>query len=211
MKPNALLTALLALTIQGMVQGQTPANQEIKNYEMFFTGNLQKLSLSPDEQAQWQKAENTDEILKQADELAAKAKALREEATRLEQQALIKKIIASEINGRNNHTQYVLTKERADSLYQNSTLNTKEQINSLLVNAGREIKIAKEMREEAYSWANNAARLGTLSNAEEKETLSLTKLAEAVTLLKNVKRYNGSTPSHLRTTPVVLGYTKTIN
>jgi hypothetical protein len=211
MKTNALLTALLALTIQGMAQGQTPASQEIKNYETFFAGNLQKLSLSPDEQAQWQKAEGADEILKQADELSAKAKALREEAARMEQQALIKKIIASEINGRNNHTQYVLTKERADSLYQNSTLNTKEQINTLIVTAGREIKIAKEMREEAYSWTNNAARLGTLSNAEEKETLSLHKLTEAVTLLKSVKRYNGSTPSHLRTTPVVLGYTKTIN
>ena len=211
MKTKALLTALLALTIQAMVQGQTPASQAIKNYEAFFAGNLQKLSLNPDEQAKWQNAESADEILKQADELAAKAKALREEATRLEQQALIKKIIASEISGKLNYTQFVLKKEQADSLYQNSNLNTKEQINVLIANAGREIKIAREMREEAYSWANNAARLGNLSNAEEKETLSLSKLAEAVTLLKNVKRYNGSTPSQLRTIPVILGYTKTIN
>ncbi len=211
MKTKVLLTALLALTIQVMAQGQTPANLAIKNYETFFAGNLQKLSLSADEQTQWQKAENTDEILKQADELSAKAKALREEAAKLEQQALVKKIIASEINGKINHTQFVLNKERADSLYQNSSLNSKDQINSLMINADREQKIAKEMREEAYSWTNNAARLGTLSNAEEKETLSLNKLAEAVTLLKNVKRYNGATPSHLRTTPVVLGYTKTIN
>lgn len=211
MKTKVLLTALLALTIQVMAQGQTLANQEIKNYEAFFTGNLQKLSLNSNEQTQLLKTENADEILKQADELNAKAKALREEALKLEQQALVKKIIASEINGRINHTQFVLNKERADSLYQTSTLTSKEHITTLIANAGREIKIAREMREEAYSWTNNAAKLGTLSNAEEKETLSLHKLAEAVTLLKSAKRYNGSTPSHLRTTPVVLGYTKTVN
>lgn len=211
MKTKALLTALLALTIQVMAQGQTPAHQEIKNYDAFVSGNLQKLSLNVNEQTQVLKAENADEVMKQADELNAKAKALREEAAQLEQQALVKKIIASEINGRIHHTQFVVNKERADSLYQTSTLTAKEHINSLITNAGREIKIAREMREEAYSWTNNAARLGTLSNAEEKETLSLNKLAEAVTLLKSVKHHNGSTPSHLRTTPVVLGYTKTVN
>ncbi len=210
MKTNVLLTALLAVTIQVMVKGQTPVNQAINNYELFFAGNIQKLSLPTDEQNEIMKAEKSDEILQQANDLIERAKDLREEAARLEQQAVVKKIIASEINGRLHNKQFILNKQQADSLIQNSTLSSKEQINTLITTAGRDIKIAKEMREEAYAWTNNAARLGTLSNAEEKETSSLTKITDALTQLKSIKRYNGSTPT--RSIPVNLNsLQKTIN
>ncbi len=92
MKTNVLLTALLAVTIQVTVKGQTIVNQAINNYEVFFAGNIQKLDLPADEQQAALKAEASEEMLKQANELIAKAKALREEAIKLEQQAIVKKI-----------------------------------------------------------------------------------------------------------------------
>jgi predicted phosphatase len=62
------------------------------------------------------------------------------------------------------------------------------QIKNLINSASREIKLAKEMREEAYAWSNNAATLGSLSNAEEKEFLALNKLDEATAILMKSNR-----------------------
>ena len=210
MKTNALLTALLVVTIQVTVKGQTIVNQAINNYELFFAGNIHKLDLPADEEHAVLKAEASEDIQQEAQDLISKAKALREEAAKLEQQALVKKIIASEITGKLHNKQFVTNKQQADSLFHNSNPANKEQINSLIVIASRDIKIAKEMREEAYAWTNNAARLGTLSNAEEKEITSLTKISDAIIQLKSTKRYNGSTPT--RSIPVNLNsLQKTIN
>ena len=143
------------------------------------------------------------ELLKQADGLLLIEKSLRREAKtktgiqktnlsnsadELVKQAELKQIQASEITGKinvekfkqNNITLYTLM-DNTDKIDERITI-VAEDLNS---EAKHAIKMAKEMREEAYSLNNNAAKLGTMNNAEEKETNALNKQDAAISLIKN--------------------------
>ena len=143
------------------------------------------------------------ELLKQADGLLLIEKSLRREAksklgaekttlinsaNELVKQAEQKQIQASEIAGKinvekfkqNNITLYTLM-DNSDNIDERISI-VAEDLNS---EAKHAIKMAKEMREEAYAQQNNSAKLGTMNNAEEKETVALNKQDAAISLIKN--------------------------
>lgn len=141
------------------------------------------------------------ELLKQADDLGLIEKTLRAQAStkkgeekiklvnaanELFKQAELKQIQASEIAGKINHEKYksnsiVFNNMAFTSVAGEIILEKAKEINS---EASHNIKLAKEMREEAYAMHNNTAKLGTMSNAEEKETIALSKQDEAIGILK---------------------------
>lgn len=192
MKTIKLLTAIACFTIPVIVNAQTTVNSSIKNYEEFFLANTQKLNLPEQERSTLVNINDPIEIMKQAEEMEEKAQILRnqaklilQEATKLDKQAIVTKIVASEVSGKLCNEKFILHSQNTDSLIKTAKTNESilSQIKNLIHSATREIKLAKEMREEAYSWSNNAAILGSLSNAEEKEFLALNKLSEAETIL----------------------------
>ena len=197
MKTTRFLTAIACFTIPVIVTAQTTVNPSMKSYEAFFVANTQKLNLPEEERVALVNLNDPIEIMKQAEELEAKAQALRNqaklillEAVNLDKKSEIKKIVASEVSGKLCNEKFVLNKQNADSLINNNKTSaaTATQIKNLINAASREIKIAQEMREEAYFWSTNGAKLGSLSNAEEKEFLALDKLDEAMALLTKSNR-----------------------
>ncbi len=141
------------------------------------------------------------ELLKQANELFMIEKTLRAEAKtkqgeekltllkgadELLKQSEIKQIQASEIYGKLSLEKFksntiVFNKMIFTSIANETILDEAKYLNSEAVYT---FKMAKEMREEAYSFKTNSAKLGTMGNAEEKETLALQEQESAIVLLK---------------------------
>jgi hypothetical protein len=141
------------------------------------------------------------ELLKQADELLSIAGSLKQQASEknqdekeplltaalsLEKQAELKQVQASEISGKLSLDLF----NKNETIYSALMDKVKKEIIqdwaiTLHDEAAYSIKIAKEMREEAYSITSTAAKLGVMSNAEEKESHALAKQDEAITVLKN--------------------------
>ena len=199
MKTRILLTTVTNFTIRLLVTGQTTADQTIQNYHGFFNNNIQKVILTEEEKIKLVSINDPTEIMKQAEELEAKAQALRnqaklilQEATKLDKQVTSVKIIASEVSGKLCQEKFAISKQSTDSLIIANKPNESSivQIKAIINEAAREIQLAKEMREEAYAWENNNARLGALSNVEEKEFSALNKLDDALVLLKKMNRVN---------------------
>lgn len=146
------------------------------------------------------------ELIKQADDLSVVEKTLRDDAsikqgaekahllkaaTELMKQIELKLIQASEIAGKVNIEKYkmnniVFNNMMFTSLAGEEINDKAAEINSEAVHT---IKMAKEIREEAYSLKSNTAKLGTMNNAEEKETIALNKQNQAIGLLKEYVSY----------------------
>ncbi len=197
MKTRILLTAVTNFTIRLLVCGQTTTDQTLRSYDSFFNSNLQKLNLTQEEQKRLVSVNDPIEIMKQAEDLEAKALELRnqaklilQQATNLDKQATAIKIVASEVSGKLSVEKFLSSKQNTDSLLKaNKPAETKVSEIKAIVNAAtREIQLAKEMREEAYAWENNNARLGALSNVTEKEYAALGKLDEALMILMKMNR-----------------------
>lgn len=233
MKTNLLTTAIVAFTIQAMVNGQTPANPSQRILATIGEKNVstkkekpmpQLISSEENENAADQK-KSVNTLLKYsghlpkatftkayAEKLSSESETLLEASQivrndcgkekdkqlscdlfiSLQKQAQHKQLISSEIKGKINFEQFTLNLtlinsllsklENTNSVYQTSYTEKQTSIHLM--------KIAREMREEAYSLENTAAMLGTLSNAEEKENLSLdTQNKTIVTLKKSVAFY----------------------
>lgn len=192
MKTSIFLTVVAGFAMQVAVKGQTTINVVNSNYNTFFTNNIQKVSLPEDEKTKLVASNDPIEIMKEAEALEAKAQALRnqaklilQEATALDNKAVVTKIIASEVSGKLCNEKFALNKQQSDSILNANKINETGicQIKNLINKASKEIQLAKEMREEAYSWGNHAAQLGSLSNAEEKEYLALSNMEEAFSIL----------------------------
>lgn len=141
------------------------------------------------------------ELLKQADDLGMIEKTLRLQASaktgaekqqlvkaanELYKQAELKQIQASEITGKINIEKFkaneITFNDMALSTHATETiLDNAKEINS---EAKRSMKLAKEMREEAYAMSSNTAKLGSMNNAEDKENIALSKQSEAIGILK---------------------------
>lgn len=197
MKTRILLTTVTNFTIRLLVSGQTTADQAIQNYDSFFSNNLQKINLTQEEKTRFISINDPIEILKQAEALENKAQELRnqaklilQEATNLDKQVTTVKIVASEISGKLCREKFALCIESSDSIMNANHANDAnlKQAKVLINEASKEVQMAKEMREEAYAWENNNARLGALSNVEEKEISALNKMDEALTILKKMNR-----------------------
>lgn len=122
------------------------------------------------------------------------------EAKLFEGQANKKHLEASEITKGLNEKQFNINKENLDNLIaaKKGDVNAAEKLNE---EAKAAFKQAKTIRDEANSMGSDAAKLGTITNAEEKEADALAKQKEAVDLLmksnKNfaLKTLDGSNPA----------------
>ncbi|MGZ3901772.1 MAG: hypothetical protein ACXVDC_15705, partial [Bacteroidia bacterium] len=140
------------------------------------------------------------ELLKQADELLSIEELLKKEAAvlngdekdkllaaanKLLKQAEFKQIQASEILGKINLQTFKANQFiYHDLLLKVSDAEVESRAESMDAEASYAIKQAKEMREEAYSQASNSAKLGNMTNAEEKENEALAQQNSAISLLK---------------------------
>lgn len=95
----------------------------------------------------------------------------------LETLALEKQVDASEISGQLSQQQFKRNSITIKILISNYKGQKSELIYSfsLITESEKDMKLAREMREEAYAQHNVASKLGTMGNAEEKELLALNK------------------------------------
>jgi hypothetical protein len=141
------------------------------------------------------------QLLKEADELGtiesslrARAKAkkgaeksmLLKEADIILAQMQMKQIQASEISGKLSLEKFKANDATIEKMIGKSKLseNIVDHAKDINGEARRQMKLAKEMREESYAMNNNAAKLGVMNNAEEKEYTALKKQDEAIGILK---------------------------
>lgn len=215
MKTKIYLSTLLALTIQVMVNGQTPGNQASKN-DNFGMGLKYSDEASNKKQFMDGKEVIQDNVVvkttpstkttaqnlkQQAEELTLKSKYLREaavnntgltkselleEANALYKQAELMFITALELSGVKNKEAYTLNKNNINELLEKSNVSAiaAKQAQSLISEAEMNMRFAYEMREEANAMPTSAGKLGSLSNADEKETLAIGEQNQAITILK---------------------------
>jgi hypothetical protein len=106
--------------------------------------------------------------------------------------AIQKQLMSSEINGKLNRDQFssnliqithlAFKLENQSSIYI-YTLDKKQQCIQTM-------KLAQEMREEAYSLRNYSSILGVLLNAEEKESIALNNQLQLITEIKRALAFN---------------------
>lgn len=215
MKTRIYISTLLALTIQVMVNGQTPGNPVSKD-DNFGMGLTYSDKASPKKQLMDGKEVIQDKVVvrtvpntrtpaqnlnQQAEELSLKSKYLREaavnntgltktelmeEANALYKQAELMFITALELSGVKNKEAYTLNKTTINQLLEKSNVSAfaGKQVQSLITEAEMNMRYAYEMREEANAMPTTAGKLGSLSNAEEKETLALGEQTQVINILK---------------------------
>ncbi len=147
------------------------------------------------------------ELLKLAEALAYQAKRLKNdagkksgaekeqmltEAAQFERNCLQKQIEASEIFGTISQVKFNSNKETIQKLLVTVKLEESKmnQTNQLITSAEKNMQLAKELREESYALTGLTARLGNMSNAEEKEVMALGEQSKAIDILW--KRPKGS-------------------
>jgi hypothetical protein len=205
MKTRLYISTLLALTIQVMVNGQTPGNQATKgdyfgmklNYQDEATVKEDKVAVKTTLTTQ----ESAENLKQQAEDLILKSKYLREaavnntgltktelleESNTLYKQAEMMMITALELSGVKNQEAFKLNKAGINQLLEKANLSAvaSKQAQSLISDAEMNMRYAYEMREEANAMPTLAGKLGSLSNADEKETLALGEQNQALNILK---------------------------
>ncbi len=143
------------------------------------------------------------DLKNKAEELTQQSKILTNNALKL---TADNKIMQLEIAKQLQNEAYVFQKQSFEISFQNSLaefnfnklefyqlLKSIVQTNNIVTksidkhnDAERDLKLAKEMLQEAYAMPNLAAMVGNMSNAEEKEYLALQKQNQAIEQLKTV-------------------------
>ena len=202
MKTTFTLIAL-ALTIQVMVKGQTQGNQAPKKskFENLNVGgsmsaynkSLQSTSTLQDAKSYQAKAE---ELQLSEKKLRAKANTKKGQekaqliasANKIAKEVELLQIQASEIYGKFNLETFQFVEEVYTALLKDPNVNDNyiNRSDQLRSQAEQTLKLAKEMRQEAYAMPNNAGKLGTMQNAEEMESIALSKQKEAINILNKV-------------------------
>lgn len=200
MKTNLFFPTLLAVIIQVMVHGQTPDNQITQVRKTLISTESSIVNVTYTMKSTAAELSN---LLKQAKELnltmqsfrnAAKTKKgdekreLSIEALFFEKQFVLKQIEISEL----------LAKDTYQKLYQNrnyislllKTIKNDDYTTNLATNLNSEaekcIRMAKEMREEAYAQATVNAKLGNMTNAEDEEVIALNKQQQVFDIIERV-------------------------
>lgn len=199
MKTTLTLIAL-ALTIQVMVYGQTPANQAKKFENLNVGGSMSaynKSLLSP------ATLDDAKKYLQQAEELQLSEKRIRAaantkkgqekakliaDANKIAKQVELLLIQVSEIKGKYNLETYQFVEEVYLALLKDPNVNDNyvERSQEIINEAVQTLKLAKEMRQEAYAMPNTAGKLGTMLNAEEMEDIAIAKQKEAISVLNKI-------------------------
>ncbi|PBQ33563.1 hypothetical protein CNR22_17880 [Sphingobacteriaceae bacterium] len=140
------------------------------------------------------------ELLKLAEALSYQSRRLKKEAetktgnekvqllaesAKFENKCLVKQIEASEIFGAMNQVRFNSNKETITKLIVSVKLEEPQMVKTrkLIFSAQNNMRLAKDLREEAYQSASLPVRLGTMSNAEEKEVLALGEQSQAISIL----------------------------
>lgn len=197
MKTKLYFTALLALIIRVMMNGQTPVNNAFQPDAHYVLGYANYTTV---ERAEFSAVQDPSELLLKAEALSAKAALLKQkagsrsgkekesllcDAAELLRQADVRRLAASELQAFNNRAEFQLSKssflQKLIRYDQNSgsTIEAKR----LLLNAVRTYHSAIELREEAYAQDTNAATIANLHNAEEQENKALIQLVQAMDAL----------------------------
>jgi post-segregation antitoxin (ccd killing protein) len=178
---------LLALTIQVMVIGQTQGNQARK-IRVDIMGPKEPVKMNYANSNVTISIKEYELLLEQANQLKVNASKLREEAISAETQSTMKRIEASEISGRISLQKFeqnkIIILDAFTRIPKNNINYTKGTVS--YSESERFMKIAKEMREEAYAQLTIQARYGEMINAEEKEALALSKQQEVLSLFDKV-------------------------
>lgn len=199
MKTNLYLPTMLAVIIHAVVFGQSGSQiTQIRKTLISTESSIVNVTytMKPD-------AVSLNDLLKQAKELNLTAQAFRDaaqskrgdekkeltvEALFFEKQFVMKQIEISEL----------LAKETYQKLYQNRNyinvllkiIKNDEITTTLAVNLNAEaekcIRMAKEMREEAYAQASYVSKLGNLTNAEDEEVIALNKQQQVFDIIERV-------------------------
>lgn len=200
MKTNLYLPTLLAVIIQVMVHGQTPDNQITQVRKTLISTESSIVNITYTMKSTAVELSN---LLKQAKELSSTMQSFKNaantkkgdekreltiEALFFEKQFVLKQIEISEL----------LAKDTYQKLYQNrnyiglllKTIKDDEYTSNLATNLNAEaekyIRMAKEMREEAYAQANFVAKLGNMTNAEDEEVIALNKQQQVFDIIERV-------------------------
>ena len=92
----------------------------------------------------------------------------------LDKQAMLKQIEALELSGKMSLLKFNENKKLIKSLVSSiKEDNIPYHSKYLISSSEKNMRLAKEMRQEAYAFTNIASKLGTMGNAEEKELLAL--------------------------------------
>lgn len=202
MKTTLTLIAL-ALTVQVTVSGQTQGNQASKNAKFENLSIGSSLSAYNKSLQSTATLEDAKSYQKQSEELQLTEKKLRAQANtkkgqekaqliasanKIAKQVELLQIQASEIYGKFNLETFQFVEEvytilLKDPNVNDNFINRSQQLKS---EAEQTLKLAKEMRQEAYAMPNNSGKLGTMQNAEEMEGIALSKQKEAVSILNKM-------------------------
>ncbi|HWY10842.1 MAG TPA: hypothetical protein VN026_05945 [Bacteroidia bacterium] len=140
-------------------------------------------------------------LKQQTDDLVLKSNVLREaaqktngmtkkelmaEANELYVQAETMLINALEVSGQKNNETYTLNKANINQLLGivNISAYAGKEAQSLISDASMNIRLATEMREEANAMPTIESKLGSMSNADEKEVLALGDQNQVIHILK---------------------------
>lgn len=140
------------------------------------------------------------ELLKLAEALSYQSKRLKREAetktgnekaqllaesAKFENKCLVKQIEASEIFGAMSQVKFNSNKETITKLIVSVKLEEPQMVKTrkLIFSAQNNMKLAKDLREEAYKSESLPVRLGTMSNAEDKEIIALGEQSQAISIL----------------------------
>lgn len=200
MKTKTFILTLLALIIHVVVSSQTPANLAFQHDKNFVLGYA---NYTESERREFSMVDDPSILLIQSEELIARAKKMKKEASlkrgdeqkrlmenanELMKQADIKKLAASELLAYNNRIEFKLLKSSFMNMLgdydQNDT--TVIRAKSMLLSAVRSYRFATELREEAYAQRSTASILANLHNAEERESLAIINIVQAMNMVEKV-------------------------
>ncbi len=185
MKTLIYLPTLLALTIQVMVNAQTPGNQARK-IRVDIMGPKEPVKMSYANSNVTMSITEYNQLLEQSNQLKIQATKLKEEIASVEYASLLKQIEVSEMAAQISlqkfeHNRGVILQIFPKIPNNTTTFSTAKISYS---ESERYMKLAKEMREEANAQPSIQAKYGNMSNAEEKENQALAKQQEVLNLFQ---------------------------
>lgn len=200
MKTKTFILTLLALITHVVVSSQTPANQAFEHNKNFILGYA---NYTEAERREFSMVDDPSILIMQSEELLARAKKIKmeaglkrgeeqkrmlETANELIKQANTKKLAACELLAFNNRAEFKLLKvafiNNLDNYDQADSTVIKAK--SLLLSAVRSYRFATELREEAYAQKSIPAILANLHNAEERESLAIVNIVQAMQMVERV-------------------------
>jgi hypothetical protein len=148
--------------------------------------------------------DSLDQLHKKSEELTAMAQKVRgdakgktgdvkalllSEASNLDKQSQLVQIAASELSARISNHKFNENKSSIKNyVSKTGEENVPVYTKNLIYDSEKVMRLAKEMREEANAQPNLASKLGTMGNAEEQESLALSKQVEALTQLERASQ-----------------------